>query len=84
VKNKQTKEPFDLKLGITQKIFTIAISAPYNITIYPGTGTTDRVAGDHIILAPTYIVNKKDIKYITKIIAIVINYIFKKLKLENL
>jgi adenosylmethionine-8-amino-7-oxononanoate aminotransferase len=84
VKNKQTKEPFDLKLGIAQKISATAISAPYNITVYPGTGTADGVAGDHIILAPTYIVNEEDIEHITKVVATVINHVFKKLKLENL
>ncbi len=64
VKNKATKEPFDPKLGVSQKIFDLAISPKYNMTVYPGTGTVDGVCGDHIILAPSYIITKKEVDQI--------------------
>lgn len=64
VKNKATKEPFDPKLGIAQKILDTAVSPPFNMTVYPGSGTVDGVNGDHIILAPSFIVTKKDVDFI--------------------
>lgn len=79
VKNKQTKEAFDPKLGIAQKVHDTALLAPFNMTVYHGTGTSDGVAGDHIILAPTYIVTKSDIELIAKITADVVNKVFQDL-----
>ena len=37
---------------------------PYNISLYPGTGTADGKRGDHIILAPAYTVSEADIHHI--------------------
>ncbi|TVY84933.1 putative aminotransferase [Lachnellula suecica] len=84
VKDKRTKEPFDPKLGIAQKLGTTAISAPYNMTMYPGTGTADGYVGDHIILAPTYIVTKDEIDHIVKVTANVVNEVFQNLDLESI
>lgn len=46
------------------------------MTVYPGTGTVDGVLGDHIILAPPYIVSKKDVDFIVKVISGVIHKVF--------
>lgn len=37
VKDKITNEPFDINVGLTQKIVNLALSE-YNMTIYQGTG----------------------------------------------
>jgi adenosylmethionine-8-amino-7-oxononanoate aminotransferase len=79
VKDKRTKEPFDPKFGIAQKVHDTAISAPFNMTMYPGTGTAGGFAGDHIILAPSYIVTKDEIEYIAKVTADVVNQVFQDL-----
>ena len=76
VKDKMTKEPFDSKLGVAQKILDLAISPPFNMTVYPGTGTVDGVRGDHIIIAPSYIVTEKDVDHIVKVISAVVHIIF--------
>lgn len=77
VEDKETKEPFDPKFGIAQKILDLAISPPYNMTVYPGTGTVDGVRGDHIIIAPSYPVTDKDLDHIVKVISSVIHEVFK-------
>jgi hypothetical protein len=46
-----TKEPFDVNLGLAQKIVNLAKSE-YNMTIYQGTGGADGVNGDHIMIQP--------------------------------
>lgn len=74
VKDKRTKEPLDPKQGIAQKILESALSN--NITVYPGTGCVDGLRGDHIILAPPYIVTEQDIKHIVRIVSKVIEEVF--------
>lgn len=76
VKDKKTKEPFDLKMGIAQKLSDTAISPLFNITLYPGTGTADGVKGDHVIIAPSYIVTREEVDYIVKVIADVVHSVF--------
>ena len=49
---------------------------PYNICLYPGTGTFDGKSGDHILLAPAYNVTEADIKLIVDITARVIKDFF--------
>jgi adenosylmethionine-8-amino-7-oxononanoate aminotransferase len=78
VKDKATKEPFDPKLQVAQQVHDTAISEPFNMTMYPGTGTMDGVRGDHIILAPTYICTAEDIKHIASTAAAAVNQVFAK------
>ena len=79
VKNKETKEPFDSKLGVSQQIVDLAKSPEFNMTFYPGAGTVDGVNGDHIIIAPPFIVREHDIYYIVKVVSAVIEIIFKEI-----
>ena len=81
VENKATKEPFDPKLRVAQKILDLAISPPFNMTVYPGTGSVDGVRGDHIILAPAYTITKDDVDHIVRVISGVILKVF--LEIEN-
>lgn len=76
VKDKQTKQPFDLKMGIAQKVHETAISAPFNITMYPGTGTYDGISGDHVILAPAYNITQEDAEYIATLTSDVVHQVF--------
>jgi adenosylmethionine-8-amino-7-oxononanoate aminotransferase len=76
VKRKDTKEAFDPKLGIAQRVHELALSEPHNMTFYPGTGTVDGVSGDHIMLCPSYIVTREDIQYIARTTAAVVKEFF--------
>lgn len=49
---------------------------PYNISLYPGTGTADGLRGDHIIISPAYNVMKADIELIVDLTATVIEDVF--------
>ncbi|KAF4632116.1 hypothetical protein G7Y89_g6012 [Cudoniella acicularis] len=79
VKDKATKEPFDPRLAVAQRVHDTAISAQFNMTMYPGTGTADGYAGDHVILAPTYICTKADIDHIVDVVEGVVNQVFQKM-----
>jgi len=83
VKDKTTKEPFEPELGIANKIQELAISHPYNLAVYPGIGTADGYRGDHIMLAPTYYVTKKEVNYIVNVLSIVVEIVFKNIGVED-
>lgn len=63
VSNRETKEPFDPALGLN-KIFKKAAFAN-GLICYPMGGTIDGVRGDHVLLAPPFII---DIGHIDEIV----------------
>src|SRR5271166_3271536 len=54
VKNKSTREPFPKEAGIAEKIRQAALEK--NVLTYPSQGTVDGTRGDHILLAPPFII----------------------------
>jgi len=51
----------------------------YDISLYPGTGTVDGKVGDHVLLAPAYIVTQPEIELIVDTTARVISDFFAEL-----
>jgi len=76
VANKSTKEPFDHRLNLAYKLTTLALSKPYSISLYPGSGGVDGVRGDHFIISPPYNINEKDVDYIVDKVSLLINKAF--------
>lgn len=67
VKDIETKEPFDSKLKLYS---TIKKQAMENLLmIYPMGGTIDGVNGDHILLAPPFIIDENHVADITERLA---------------
>lgn len=56
--------------------FITGMQSPFNISIYPGTGTADGVNGDHILLAPAYNVTSDDVHMIVDTVVSVIKTFF--------
>lgn len=79
VKDKKTKEAFNPKLAVAQKIHNTAISEPFNMTIYPGTGTVDGYLGDHVLLAPSYYVTAEEVDHIVDMAVGAIETVFRKI-----
>lgn len=52
------------------------MQSPFNISLYPGTGTTDGVKGDHILIAPAYNIKADDVHMIVETTASIINAFF--------
>jgi adenosylmethionine-8-amino-7-oxononanoate aminotransferase len=63
VKNKSTKEPFPKKFNIANKIKKEALNL--GLICYPMQGTIDGNIGDHILLAPPFIINENEINEIS-------------------
>jgi len=78
VKDKSTKEPFDSNVQIAQRLHDLAISPAFNMTVYQGTGSVDGTRGDHILLAPSYIVTAEDIDHIVSTLTAVVAQVFEK------
>ena len=55
----------------------------YDISLYPGTGTVDGKVGDHVLLAPAYIVAQPEIELIVDTTARVISDFFAELMKED-
>ena len=58
VRNKATGEPFPREAGIAEKIRESALEK--NVLTYPTQGCVDGVRGDHILLAPPFIISTEE------------------------
>ncbi|KAI4133950.1 MAG: hypothetical protein LQ347_001931 [Umbilicaria vellea] len=76
VQDKETKAPFPASEKIAMQIQKRGMQDPYNIALYPGSGTADGTDGDHIMLAPAYTVTEGDVKHMVDIVARVVTEIF--------
>jgi adenosylmethionine-8-amino-7-oxononanoate aminotransferase len=56
VRDKKTKEPFPVAMGIAEKITGMLVK--HGVIVYPGTGNADGENGDQFLLAPPLILSK--------------------------
>ena len=63
VANRDTKEPFDPSLGISTKIKKAAFAE--GLVCYPMSGTIDGKNGDHVMLAPPFIISDAQLDELT-------------------
>ena len=63
VKDRSTKEPFSKKLNVANKIKKEALNL--GLICYPMQGTVDGVIGDHILIAPPFIINEDEINEVS-------------------
>jgi len=64
VADKETKQPFDPQLKLHAKIKKLAMEN--FLMVYPMGGTIDGVQGDHILLAPPFIIDEDDVAQIVE------------------
>jgi len=62
VENKSTREPFAKEEGIAEKIRQAALEK--NVLTYPSQGCVDGSRGDHILLAPPFIITPEESRLI--------------------
>ncbi|MEQ8896040.1 MAG: aspartate aminotransferase family protein [Roseovarius sp.] len=63
VADRETKEPFDPALGISARIKKIAFEE--GLVCYPMSGTIDGKHGDHVMLAPPFIISDAQLDELT-------------------
>lgn len=54
-----------------------AMREPYNISLYPGSGTVDGRKGDHILIAPAYNITEEEIHFIVETTTQVVKQFFR-------
>ncbi|KYZ75909.1 aminotransferase class III [Anaerosporomusa subterranea] len=59
VKDKQTKEPYPVKMGMAEKLTVTLVK--HGVVVYPGTGNADGENGDQFLLAPPLIITKDQV-----------------------
>jgi adenosylmethionine-8-amino-7-oxononanoate aminotransferase len=62
VLDRETKEPFPAAARLAQRLKDAAMAG--GLMIYPASGCADGVLGDHVLIAPPYIVNAAEIEII--------------------
>ncbi|MGB0749160.1 MAG: aspartate aminotransferase family protein [Magnetospiraceae bacterium] len=64
VADRVTRQPFDPKAGLNGRIKTHAMAQ--GLVCYPGGGTADGRAGDHVLLAPPFIIGETEVALIVE------------------
>jgi adenosylmethionine-8-amino-7-oxononanoate aminotransferase len=64
VRDRDTKAPFPVETKFAQKVKAAAMA--HGLMIYPASGCVDGVSGDHVLLAPPYIIGASDIELIVE------------------
>lgn len=77
VHDKTTKEPFPPSAGVAVGLAEKGLEKPYCIGVYPGNGTVDGVAGDHIVIAPAYNLIKSDVEWIVNTLSCLVTDYFR-------
>ncbi|KAJ5311941.1 hypothetical protein PENANT_c022G01490 [Penicillium antarcticum] len=80
VKDKATKEPFDPSDRLSFLIQEKGLEPQYSVSLYGSSGTVDGIKGDHLILAPAYIVSKGEIDIIVDTLEKVLEDVFATLQ----
>ncbi len=80
VRNKQTKEPFPVEYQFGKRIFEEAFAR--GLVVFAGSGTVDGVAGDHILLAPPFIITESQVDDLLAILGEAITAVEKALPAE--
>ncbi len=66
VKDRKTKEPFDPKLKLNSLIANRAFEK--GLITYPGGGGADGIKGDHLLLAPPFVITEEQIDQMVSIL----------------
>jgi len=74
VKDKSTREPFPKEVGIAERIRQAALEK--NVLTYPSQGAVDGSRGDHVLLAPPFIVAAQECQLIADALQYALGTVF--------
>ncbi|HEV2289517.1 MAG TPA: aspartate aminotransferase family protein [Candidatus Acidoferrales bacterium] len=66
VRDAKTREPFPAEAGVASKIYDAALAR--GVLTYPIQGCVDGKQGDHILLAPPFVVSSDEIRFLGKVL----------------
>lgn len=74
VRDKSTREPFPKEQGIAEKVRQAALEK--DLLTYPAQGCVDGIRGDHILLAPPFIVTRQESAMIASALRRALSFVF--------
>lgn len=74
VKDRSTREPFPGEAGIADKIHQAMLEK--NVLVYPGQGCFDGARGDHILLAPPFVIAPEECQLIADALEYALGRVF--------
>jgi adenosylmethionine-8-amino-7-oxononanoate aminotransferase len=74
VKDRATREPFAKEAGIAEKIRQAALEK--SVLVYPGQGCVDGVRGDHVLLAPPFVIKPEECELIADSLQYALSKVF--------
>jgi len=74
VKNKETREPFPRSENVAEKIRQAALEK--NVLTYPTQGCVDGVNGDHLLLAPPFVIRPNESAMIAAAVQHAVSQVF--------
>jgi len=66
VRSRETKETFDPALKVNALVSNLAFDK--GLIVYPGGGGTDGIRGDHVLIAPPFIITEAQIDQLVAIL----------------
>ncbi len=78
VKDRETQEPFDRKMRVGESIADLAFQK--GLHILSGFGSVDGVLGDHLLIAPPYIISQKEMEELVSILRESVNEVKKRVQ----
>ncbi|HUE43127.1 MAG TPA: aspartate aminotransferase family protein [Candidatus Sulfotelmatobacter sp.] len=74
VKNKSTREPFPREENISEKVRQAALAE--SVLTYPSQGCVDGVRGDHVLLAPSFVLTSGESEIIARALGAALAQVF--------
>lgn len=77
VADKETKRPFDPSLSVYERVYEAALER--GVYTYPGSGSVDGAAGDHLMLTPPLTVSEESVTEIATVVTDSVNEVYEQL-----
>ncbi|HLJ72200.1 MAG TPA: aspartate aminotransferase family protein [Roseiarcus sp.] len=71
VRDRESKTPFPTQAKLAQRLKASAMAR--GLMVYPASGCVDGISGDHVLLAPPYIVEPSDVELIVERFALAVD-----------
>lgn len=78
VKDRKTKEPFDVDLNVAQMVHKTAMKE-FGVLVYNGQGCAGEGRGDHVMVMPAYDISVDELELMVDGLGKAVEYVFEKL-----
>lgn len=84
MEDKKTQKSFSPGLQIAKRIVDLAFSPRFNLAVYYGGPAGYRYHIDRVIIAPPFIIKKREVDHIVEVLSKVINIVFSEVSTKRI